>query len=61
MGITLSVHDPSKAIAETFPYGGQMCGGVELYCGDNPQSIIIYTAPEKAEAIAAIINEKGTT
>ena len=60
MSIVIAVHYPTKAKVDVFSYRDDLCGCIMLSCDKGSQEVSIYTTPEKAKAIAAIINEKET-
>jgi hypothetical protein len=55
MSVTVSIHGPDRAKVTEFVSGGKIWGCVALSEGGG-QDVEIYTTPEKARAIAAIVN-----
>ena len=55
MALTVALHDPIKATANTFSSGGIQHGSI-AFVDANGESIRIYTSPKVAQAVADAFN-----
>lgn len=54
MTLNVDLHEPDRAVPQSFESSGKIWGCVTIYSGTD--SLQIFTTPEKAHALATILN-----